>query len=332
MHRATACSAPDVDAFCATGTSPTRLAARSRRRAPARYEIVGPENAPLVVVLGGISASRHVTATPSDPSPGWWQAQVGDRGQAVDTRRLQVLSFDFIGGPGAAGNAPAVANPVTTADQADALARLLDALGARRIALLIGASYGGMVGLAFAARHGARLGRLLALGAAHRPHPMATALRSLQRRIVRLGLETGRAGEALAIARGVAMTTYRSAREFEARFEHGRGAGGRYPVETYLEARGAAFARDFCAHAFLRLSGSIDLHAVDPSSITVPATLVSFATDAVVPPWLVQELAGSLAGPVTLHRLPSAYGHDSFLTDVPAVAAVLREEIAQVIR
>ena len=35
-----------------------------------------------------------------------------------------------------------------------------------------------------------------------------------QRNIVKLGLESGRASEGLALARGLAMTTYRSAREF----------------------------------------------------------------------------------------------------------------------
>src|SRR5437773_9681989 len=40
---------------------------------PVRYEIVGPRGAPVVAVLGGISASRHVTSSVSDPSPGWWK-------------------------------------------------------------------------------------------------------------------------------------------------------------------------------------------------------------------------------------------------------------------
>ena len=33
----------------------------------ATWELVGPADAPLVVVLGGISAGRHATATPAEP-------------------------------------------------------------------------------------------------------------------------------------------------------------------------------------------------------------------------------------------------------------------------
>jgi hypothetical protein len=35
------------------------------------YELIGAPGAPVVVVLGGISATRHVTITDDDPSPGW---------------------------------------------------------------------------------------------------------------------------------------------------------------------------------------------------------------------------------------------------------------------
>src|ERR1700730_1873359 len=83
-----------------------------------RYEIVGPRGAPVIAVLGGISASKHVTSSASDPSPGWWEDVVGP-GRAIDTRRFRVLGIDYImNGRGTA--------PVTTTDQAEALAAALD--------------------------------------------------------------------------------------------------------------------------------------------------------------------------------------------------------------
>ena len=60
------------------------------------YELSGAEDAPLVIVLGGISAGRHVTATPEDASAGWWEALVG-AGRAIDTRQFRVLGVDFLG-------------------------------------------------------------------------------------------------------------------------------------------------------------------------------------------------------------------------------------------
>ena len=71
----------------------------SSRPALPRYEISGPDHAPLIVVLGGISATAHVTATPSDPTPGWWSEIVG-RAKGIDTRRYRVLSIDYLDGRG----------------------------------------------------------------------------------------------------------------------------------------------------------------------------------------------------------------------------------------
>jgi homoserine O-acetyltransferase len=129
------------------------------------------------------------------------------------------------------------------------------------------------------------------------------------------------------------MTTYRSAEEFEARFEsrpHVQGHGfHRFPVEEYLEARGEHFADRFDPGDFLALSASIDGHRVDPGSVRAPSILVSFDTDALVPPWLVQELADRLGGPAVHHRLRSPFGHDGFLKESEAVNALLRPLFAE---
>ena len=42
------------------------------------YEITGAPGAPVVAVLGGISASKHVTSSASDPRQGWWEEVVGE--------------------------------------------------------------------------------------------------------------------------------------------------------------------------------------------------------------------------------------------------------------
>src|SRR5882762_2849757 len=89
-----------------------------------RCELVGPRCAPVIAVLGGISASKHVTSSASDQSAGWWEEVVGP-GRAIDTRRFRVLSIDYVVGRSD--------EPVTTGDQAEALARALDEAGVRNI-------------------------------------------------------------------------------------------------------------------------------------------------------------------------------------------------------
>ena len=137
-----------------------------------QYEVVGKADAPVVIALGGISANRRVCE--------WWPGVAGEQ-RALDTERYRVLGVDFLDRPG-----------ITTHDQADAIAAVLDELGVQRAHAVIAASYGGMVALAFAELHPSRLERLIVIGAADRAHPMITAQRVIQRRIIELGIEAGR--------------------------------------------------------------------------------------------------------------------------------------------
>lgn len=283
----------------------------------AACEIVGPGDAPVIAALGGISATRHVCASVTDPSPGWWELVAGP-GRALDTRRYRVLGLEYLDGGRDAGGRPA--RTVTTHDQADALAAALDDAGIPRLRALVGASYGGMVALAFAERHPDRVQRLVVVGAAHRSHAMTTALRTIQRRVVELGLETGRPGDALAIARGLAVTTYRTASEFSRRFTPPEGLE---QVDAFLRAHGERFTARFTPERFLALSLSADLHRVAPERIGTPATLVAIEDDAVVPRAEVIELAARLGGPSRLVDLPSPKGHDGFLTEHHALSAIL---------
>src|SRR5690606_30297587 len=89
------------------------------------YERQGPKGAPVVIVLGGISAHRHVSAHQGLPQRGWWQGVVG-AGLGIDTERFQVLSCDWLGGPGNS-TTPAVSESFPFVD-ADDQARALWAL------------------------------------------------------------------------------------------------------------------------------------------------------------------------------------------------------------
>jgi homoserine O-acetyltransferase/O-succinyltransferase len=286
------------------------------------YSLVGADDAPVVVVLGGISATRHVVS--SSERSGWWGAIAG-HGCAIDTNRVRVLGFDFIdGGRDAAGRPRRV---VTTGDQAACLDRILRANGIDRVHAIVGSSYGGMVALAFAERFPDQVDRLVVISAAHESHPMSTALRTLQRRIVELGLETNTAAEAMSIARGLAMTTYRTAAEFATRFASEPvaidGNDARFEVDDYLRDRGRRFAETMPVERFLALSLSGDLHRVDPSRITVPTTLVAAEGDAIVPRQQIEALATQLNAPTKLVHLQTKVGHDAFLVETDKVSAVV---------
>ena len=293
------------------------------REVEVSYAWSGAVGAPTVIVQGGISADRQVTTLDEDTPPGWWQALVGV-GAAIDLARWRVLAIDWLD----AGQLGVGA--VSSEDQADALAALLQSLGVTQAHAFVGSSYGAMVALAFGARHSRRVGKLVLLAGAHRPHPLSTAQRSVQRGIVRLGQASGQVGEALALARQLAITTYRGSAEFGRRFAGApelRNERFHFPVEDYLEHQGRRFVERFDADRFLTLSESIDLHDVAPEGVPVPAMLIGFPSDRLVPLADLCELQRRLRGPATLEVVESPYGHDAFLKEPEQLAPLLREAL-----
>lgn len=279
------------------------------------FEIAGPLEGPVIAVLGGISSSRHVTATASDPRPGWWEGFVGPE-KVIDTNQFRVLSLDYrsVGRDG---------RPLTTHDEALGLAHALDLAGIGKVHAIVGASYGGMVALAFGAIAPQRVERLVVIGAAHESAPIATALRILQRRIVELGISSGCGYEALVIARGLAMTTYASAEEFSHRFGRAYDGEARDPsreIGDFLTLSGRTFASACTPERFLALSEALVLHCVKPEDINVPATLIAVEEDALVPIAQVRELAARIGAPYRLVEIHSRHGHDTFL-QAPALIA-----------
>ena len=93
------------------------------------FRLVGPADAPVVAVLGGISAHRHLIGP-----EGWWPATVGpDLG--VDSTRFRVLGLDYLGGLGLSSTPDGEAQfpPVSSIDQADVLRQVVLHLGLQGI-------------------------------------------------------------------------------------------------------------------------------------------------------------------------------------------------------
>ena len=284
------------------------------------WRLHGPADAPCVAVLGGISADRQVAG-----EGGWWNGQTR-HGAALDAARWRILSFDWIDADDV--EAPAV----ETIDQASVLAGILDALGISRLHALVGSSYGAMVGLAFAAAHPRKIERLIAIAGAHRAHPQASALRAIQRNIVRLAGAHGDVGTGLALARQLAMIGYRSPREMGKRFRSAPvlGVEGvRVASQDWMEEAGRRFTRYFSASRFISLSESIDLHRIDPTEVRVPSTLIGFNTDQLVPVADLCALQAGLGARCELHVLDSDYGHDAFLKEHSAMGHVLEAALRE---
>ena len=276
------------------------------------WQWVGPENAPLIIVLGGISAHRACCALDGD---GWWESQCG-AGRTLDTAKYRLLGVDWLGGAAASSGVEGAA--ISSLDQACALLLLINRLGVRRVHLIVGASYGGAVAQHLAVLLGTRLRHLLLLCAAHRSSAFALALRHVQRAILDLG---GNAPAALSLARQLAILGYLTSAGIQSRFD------APAQVLPWLAHHGDKFAAHFDADAYRCLGASLDTHSIDPATIRVPTTLFSVHEDLLIPPVLALEFAERCGAACELVAISSACGHDAFLKEDAAVADVLRAAV-----
>ncbi len=294
------------------------------------FRLVGPKDAPVIAVLGGISAHRVVAGAAGE---GWWPEVVGP-GLGVDTRQYRILGMDYLGGrgdsstPQSGGRFP----PLSSYDQADVLHTVMRHLGLQPLHAIVGASYGGMIALSFAQRYPEWVKHIVVLSAADKSQVLSTAWRSVQRQIVREAIARGDGPAGLKLARALAMATYRSAVEFQLRF----GAAPtrnedrfRFPIEDYLFARGDDYVQKHRAESFLALSESIDLHLMDATQVHTPATLIAVREDQLVPFNDMQALSARLNGPRQLIEINSIFGHDACLKEGAALTPIIKLALAE---
>jgi homoserine O-acetyltransferase/O-succinyltransferase len=294
------------------------------------FRIVGPADAPVIAVLGGISAHRIVAGAAGE---GWWPEMVGP-GLGVETRQYRVLGLDYLGGRGASSTPQSGGKfpPISSYDQAEALCAIVRHLRLKALHAIVGASYGGMVALCFAERWPELVNHIVVLSAADKSQVLSTAWRCVQRQIVREAIARGDGPGGLKLARALAMATYRSAVEFQLRF----GAAPtrnedrfRFPIEDYLFARGDDYVQRYRAESFLVLSESIDLHQMDATRVHTPATLIAVREDQLVPFNDMQALAARLNGPRQLIEINSIFGHDAFLKEGAALIPIIKQALAE---
>lgn len=343
----------------------------SLERPTVAYETWGELNADrdnAVLIFTGLSPSAHAASSVLDPAPGWWEEIVGPS-RPLDTRRFFVICVNSLGScfgsTGAASTDPRTGEPyrlsfpeLSLEDVAAAGHRLLEHLRIDRLRALVGPSMGGMTALGFAALYPGKARELLLISCGARSLPFATALRSLQREMIRRdpGWNGGNyppgGGPAagMQLARKLGMITYRSAPEWEQRFGRQRVAAERqggdpfapdFEIEGYLEAHARKFAGQFDPNCYLDLSRASDLFDLADHGGSVQAGLrriraeralvIGVATDLLFPIHQQRELAAGLrqgCGSVSFEELPSIQGHDSFLVDMERFGPVIRRFFA----
>ena len=306
-----------------------------------RHDGPPPGAAPQVVVVHALTGS-------ADAAGDWWEPLIGP-GRALDTDRIGVIGANLLGGrygtTGPTSLEPDTGQPygrefpaVSTRDQARAQWALLDALGIAEVELVVGGSLGGMVALEFALARPTAVRHVMPIAAPAATGPMAVAWNHIQIEMIdRLG------DEGLALARELAMTTYRSEQDFEERFGRATEADGRPSIVSYLDHQGDKLVDRFDGDTYRILAGAMDRHDVGAgrggitgacgrlAAAGARLTGIGILDDILYGPRQVHALvdAARSAGVDAGYReIRSTKGHDAFLVEWGQLADILGEALA----
>lgn len=324
---------------------------------------LAPAGDNAVLIVHALTGDAHVRgdAGPGQPTAGWWDAVVGP-GKAIDTDRWFVVCSNVLGGCQGSTGPSSVAEDgrewaerfpvVSIRDQVAAQAALADRLGIARWHAVIGGSVGGMQALEWAVGYPDRLGRCAVIAAPAVTTADQIALNSVQEQAVLADPEF-RGGayydalvgphRGLALARRIALLSYRSAKELDLRF--GRSAQstvsplserGRFAVESYLDFHGNKFTRRFDANSYLLLLSAMNSHDIGRgrggldaalAAVTARTLVVGIDSDRLFPlesqRLISAGIANSVSGPEPV-VVSSIYGHDAFLIESDVIGGQLR--------
>ncbi|HEY1656203.1 MAG TPA: alpha/beta fold hydrolase [Candidatus Tumulicola sp.] len=223
---------------------------------------------------------------------------------------------------------------VTVGDIVRAQARTLDQIGVERFAIAIGGSLGGMQALQWALDFPERIGRAIVVGAHDHHSAMGIALNAVQREALALDPQRG-----LRLARKIATLTYKSEELFNHRHDRrpDRAGAARFDVEGYLERQADGLQARMEPAAYAALTHAMDSFDVRsrPAHRTGDGRLPKLSFVGISSDWLFRPQDVRAATDRFRARgydaeyleLRSDHGHDAFLAEASALAALLKPSL-----
>lgn len=318
-----------------------------------------------VLICHALTLDQHVAGKhPVSGKEGWWTRLVGP-GRPLDPANWFILCSNVIGGcngssgPGSVD--PATGEPygltfpvITIGDMVRAQAMLVEAMGIRKLAAVVGGSMGGMQVLQWAADYPERLEAVVCVASAARHSAQNIAFHEVGRQAVMAdpdwrGGAYASAGvrpeKGLAVARMAAHITYLSEAALQRKF--GRelqndglsfGFDADFQVESYLRHQGGSFVNRFDANSYLYITRAMDyfdlaaphggvLARAFEGARDVKFCVLSFTSDWLYPTvesrYIVRAL-NAAGAQTSFLEIESDKGHDAFLLDEPVMDGALR--------
>jgi len=337
------------------------------------YETYGTLNADksnAVLICHALSGNHHVAGKYSedDKYPGWWDNFIGPD-KPLDTNKFFVIGLNNLGGcHGSSG--PSSVNPatgkrwgsafpiVTVEDWVNSQARLLNQLGIRQLAAVVGGSLGGMQCIQWTMAYPDRVRHALVIASA----PNLTAQNMAFNEVARQAIITDpefHGGDyyehgvvprrGLRIARMLGHITYLSDDVMGEKFGRKLKDTIKYSfdvefeMESYLRYQGDKFAGTFDANTYLRMTRALDYY--DPalsfggdlsqalSQVKAKFLILSFTSDWRFSPARSREIVKALLDnerTVSYAEVTAAHGHDAFLMPDKHYHDILRSYLSNI--
>ena len=278
----------------------------------------------------------------------WWGGLAGP-GKLLDTDTLAIVCVNALGscygstGPASLAPDGAIYGErfplVTVTDMVRTSREALAQLGFARFAAVVGGSLGGMQAITWALEAPAHVDRAIVIGAYDHFAAMGIALNAVATEAIRIARTPE---EGIALARKIAMLTYKSEPLLAKRYARNpdrsggdpmRVAGDRFDVEGYLDHQGAIFAKRMDPLAYLTLTRAMDTFDVRDRKLDIPHPQFSFV--GISSDWLflakyVRATAERFAregADSAYFELVSDHGHDAFLAEPEAIRTLLAERL-----
>ena len=336
---------PDTQYFRAAGPFVLE-SGETLERLDIAYQTWGdPANAAehTILVCHALTGSADVDA--------WWPGIIGSDGAfdpAADFIVCANIPGSCYGSSGPLSFDPATGERyragfprLTVRDMVRAEKLLLDHLGVRELELVTGPSLGGMQALEWAALYPDCVHGIAPIGCGVGHSAWCIGSSEAQRAAIAADPnwkggwydDDAPPAAGLAAARMMAVCGYRSWDSFELRFGRERRDAETFEVQSYLRHQGEKINDRFDANCYVALTlamhshdlaaGRADIDSV-LAGITQRALVVSVSSDGLYPPAEQQRLADGLPN-ARYAVLETVHGHDGFLIETGALAALIRD-------
>lgn len=334
-----------------------------------RYGELSADGDNVIFICHALTGDAHVAGYRSDDpaSKGWWEEMVGP-GKGIDTDHYHVICANILGGcsgtTGPSSNNPATGKPYgssfphfSVTDIVNLHYLFLTQLGIKKIAGLIGASFGGMQAIQMALCYPEMVEHCVCIASAASLSAQALSFDIVGRTAITSDpdwnggdyYDSGKVpGNGLALARKIGHITYLSSDMMMSKFgrdKRGLGMGrddeketflSDFEVESYLEHQGDKFVARFDANSYLYITKAMDEFDLEVicgsldkafSKIECKTLVVALTSDWLFPPYQSQIIANSLlrmGKHVSYATLCAPHGHDAFLIDVEHLSEMIR--------